>query len=133
MSLGLDGETTEFEQAFLDSHVERCADCRRHAACVGATTAAVRTTQLIERFELGSMTFRARRRPLRTFAAAAAAAFVVIGAGLTGLTSVPRAQQQSVPSVHRPAYLDSAAYEMRLIRRLSAAPRTSGTIYTKAS
>src|SRR6476646_10689130 len=82
-SLGLDGELSQLEQALLRAHVGRCAACAEFASDVGALTQELRTTAL-ERVVVEALPAR-RRSGRRTFRLGAAAAVVVIAAGLGSL------------------------------------------------
>jgi hypothetical protein len=124
-SLRVDGETTEFEGAFLDSHLAVCADCADLAAGIAASTAAIRASTLVVPPVLTLPTAR-RRGPAFRHLQAAAAAIVLLGAGLAGLAGVPRPDgSSSERSSPRPAYLDSASYEQKFIRQLGAGPPPS--------
>jgi len=83
-SLGLDGELSQIEQALLRSHVRRCAACAEFASDVGALTQELRTTAL-ERVVVAPLPARRRSARRRTLQLGAAAAVVVIAAGLGSL------------------------------------------------
>ncbi len=121
-SLRPDGAGSELEEAFLTSHLADCAVCRAYSDAVAAATAAIRATEPIESPAFALLGPPRRRIPMRALQAAAAA--VIVGAaglsGLAGLSEQPG--DNSVPSVQRLAYLDSAGYEQGLIKALTRAP-----------
>jgi anti-sigma factor RsiW len=84
VSLGLDGELSEVEQALLRLHVARCAACAGYALDLDALTRELRTAPLA-RPAVAGMPQRRRSagRPLLQVGAAAAA--VAIAAGLGSL------------------------------------------------
>lgn len=121
-SLRPDGAGSELEEAFLTSHVADCAGCRAYADAVAVSTAAIRATELIEAPAFALPRSPSRRIPMRALQAAAAAV-IVATAGLSGLAGLsPQQGDDSVPSAHRLAYLDSAGYEQGLIEELTRAP-----------
>jgi predicted anti-sigma-YlaC factor YlaD len=83
-SLGLDGELSQVEQALLRAHVGRCAACAEFASDVGALTQELRTTAL-ERVVVEALPARRRSSGRGTFRLGAAAAVVVVAAGLGSL------------------------------------------------
>jgi len=83
VSLDLDGELSDHEEARLERHVQRCERCAEYARSVARTTELVRRAPL-EEFRL-PVTFA---RPRRRFApvlrnASAIAAVAVVGLSLT--------------------------------------------------
>lgn len=116
-SLRPDGPGSELEEAFLTSHLADCAWCRAYAGAVAASTAAIRATEPIE--APAFVVLRPRHRiPMRALQAAAAA-LVVATLGLSGLAGLLQQQaDNSGPTAHRLAYLDSADYEQGLIEKL---------------
>jgi predicted anti-sigma-YlaC factor YlaD len=83
-SLGLDGELSQVEQALLRAHVGRCAVCAEFASDVGALTQELRTTAL-EGVVVAGVPTRRRSSRARVLQLGAAAAVVVIAAGLGSL------------------------------------------------
>jgi predicted anti-sigma-YlaC factor YlaD len=81
-SLRLDGELSEFEQALLDAHLERCAPCADYAQNVTAATVALRRAEASGLSVPIALPLSRRALPLRAVSAAAAAAAVVAAVGL---------------------------------------------------
>jgi hypothetical protein len=82
VSLRLDGELSELEQALLDAHVRTCAGCRAFADAATGFSALLRAARL-EPAPLVPLHPRyATRRTVLAFAAAAVLAIAAIGAGL---------------------------------------------------
>jgi predicted anti-sigma-YlaC factor YlaD len=81
-SRSLDAELSQFEQALLDAHLDRCGGCRTFAVEVEGLTRALRAAEL----EAVRLAVRSRSRPVRARAAqlSAAAALVLAAAGLGG-------------------------------------------------
>jgi anti-sigma factor RsiW len=134
VSLALDGELSPFEQAELRTHLARCGKCHAYAEQAAAFTALVRQSEP-EPFDMQILMPRRHRlmlRPLQIGAAAAMLAVVGLG-GFLGLggngailssgVEVSSVQGQS----GRPAYLDSASYELRLIRQVSGTDSPNGS------
>jgi Putative zinc-finger len=127
MSLRLDDILSKFEQAKLDTHLAGCAACRAYETELVAFTRLVRTTQL-QPLAL-SIGLPLRRRPLvlgkQAVMTAAAIAILCLGSLLAidrGHHAARRhleAARRSHATAHfaRPAYLDSADYERRLIEQ----------------
>jgi predicted anti-sigma-YlaC factor YlaD len=81
-SLRLDGELSEFEQALLDAHLERCAPCAGYAGNVTAATEALRQAEASRLSVPVALPLRRRALSLRAVSAAAAAAAIVAAVGL---------------------------------------------------
>jgi predicted anti-sigma-YlaC factor YlaD len=115
ISLELDGELSEFERIVLEAHAARCDDCRTFRLELRGISGELRAAPL-ERLGRAVVLPRrpARSRRAIQFAAAAAAA-VAVGAGST--IGVITADRQGRGVSTRPAYLDSAQYEMKLVQR----------------
>jgi anti-sigma factor RsiW len=117
VSLALDGELSQVEQASLGAHVGRCAACAEFARDVEGLTRALRAAPL-ERPAVAYARPR-RRSAMRTLQLAAAAAAVVLAAGLGSL-----AGSLNHPAGHARA-VASAAPSPELWRALAlAGPRT---------
>jgi len=84
VSLGLDGELSEVEQASLRAHVGRCAACAGFTRDVEALTRKLRTAPL-ERPVVAGMRRRRRSAGLRALQLGAAAAAIALAAGLGSL------------------------------------------------
>lgn len=116
VSLELDGELSQFEQAMLTAHVARCAECRAYQDDLLAITRQLRTTPL-ELLESPIVLPRRRRALARPFQVVAVAAVALAAVGsVTGLLQSGRSTQPQRNPTVRPAYLDSMSYEMHLIR-----------------
>jgi anti-sigma factor RsiW len=93
LSLALDGELSQLEDAHLDAHLANCASCRAFGAEIGAATRLVRTAPLEE------LTFPiaipGRNRIARRGFQIAAAAAVVMAAGIGSLDLANREAQQT--------------------------------------
>lgn len=138
LSLYLDGELTSFEESGLRTHLAECPACRAYQGEVASFTQCVRTTPLAP-FETPIVMPRLHRLTLRPVHIGAAATFLaVIGlAGALQLTpqrgGAPAPSSPSVPksspgaSNARPAYLDSADYERRLMQQTQKTHRRSSS------
>jgi anti-sigma factor RsiW len=102
-SLRLDGELSEFEQALLDAHLERCAPCAQYARNVVSATEALRRADASPLSAPIALPLRRRTLPLRAISAGAAAAAIFaavglgtligsVGGGHSGLQSVQNAR-----------------------------------------
>jgi anti-sigma factor RsiW len=94
-SLRLDGELSEFEQALLVAHLERCEPCRAFAAELDAVTTRLRNAPLETLEQPVALPARRRisRRPVEV---AAAAALMLTALGVTGAL---RTIESSSPSL----------------------------------
>ena len=84
VSLGLDGELSELEQALLRAHVGRCATCAGFERDADALTRELRGAPL-ERPVVAGMPQRRRSAGMRVLQVSAAAAAVALAAGLGSL------------------------------------------------
>ena len=84
VSLGLDGQLSEVEQAMLRAHVGRCAACAGFARDVDALTRELRAAPL-ERPTVAGVPLRRRSVGMRMLQVGAAAALVACAAGLGSL------------------------------------------------
>jgi hypothetical protein len=106
VALRLDGELSEFETAIMRPHLERCESCRTFADDVAAIAREIRSTP----YEPvpWPISISAPRRfgiPLRHVQVAAAAALVVVAAGLGSVYGALRSHaepKQVAPIVHAP-------------------------------
>ena len=112
LSLRLDAEISEFEQARLDEHLRSCADCRAYEAELRGLTETLRAAAQEE----PSFAFQLPRRPyvgayaLRAISATAAVAVMAIS-GLVGLSGfVARSS-----SPERTAAVDVRAARERMV------------------
>src|SRR5262245_57808441 len=81
-SLRLDAELSEFEQALLDAHLERCASCADYARNVTSATEALRRAEASALSAPIALPVRRRALSLRAVSAGAAAAAVFAAVGL---------------------------------------------------
>jgi predicted anti-sigma-YlaC factor YlaD len=130
VALRLDGELSEFEDAMMTSHLERCEACRAFAADVDGFTQELRDASpepLPQPVEIEWP--RRFRLPLRQFQVAAAAALVVLATGLGslyGTLHTTRSPQISTPLVHAPM---GTADDQLLLRKLRVAElRSAGPL-----
>jgi anti-sigma factor RsiW len=114
ISLQLDGELSDFERIVLETHVARCPDCRAFRVDVRGISRQLRHAPLepLPRPVVLPRRTRFEGRMLPYVAAAAAAVAVALGTSL-GVISADHSPAHRL----RPAYLDSAGYEMKLIRQ----------------
>ncbi len=107
VSLRLDGEISELEEAFLESHLRRCADCREYETTVRGAVLALRAEPL-ERMEHPVLVTRPRRVDLRPVSVARVAAAVAAVVGMTAVLGTQLAKEPS-PSSRQPARVDSSS------------------------
>jgi anti-sigma factor RsiW len=100
ISLELDSELSQLEQAMVSAHLERCSECSAYRDEVAAFTSALRAAPL-ERMERPI----ALRRPRRVIAArlqvGVAAAFALVALGLAGQIATAPPSSDSSPSGSR--------------------------------
>jgi anti-sigma factor RsiW len=131
-SLRLDAELSEFEQALLAAHVERCEPCRSFAAELDAITTRLRNAPL-EPLEQGVALPARRRFSRRPAEVAAAAALMLTALGITGavrgiessnpsLTFSPPGVSTAVETREFSDIRRSSIRRMMLRLRLSSAP-----------
>jgi ferric-dicitrate binding protein FerR (iron transport regulator) len=118
ISLQLDGELSEFERIVLEAHVARCGDCRAFRVDLRGISRELRHAPLepLERPIVLPRRTRFDGRTLQYVAAAVAAIAVGVGSSL-GVISTERSGNSTLRHRLRPAYLDSAVYEMQLIKQ----------------
>jgi len=98
LSLALDGETSQLEDARVDAHLATCASCRAFSAEIGAATRIMRAAPLEE--PSVPLSIPLPRRIVRRAFQAAAAAAVVLAAGIGSIDLANReAQRNAAPSL----------------------------------
>jgi predicted anti-sigma-YlaC factor YlaD len=88
ISLGLDSELSELEEALVAAHLERCATCRAFATEIEAFTETLRLAPPVEL----SMQIRLPRRRARIgvgYAGSAAVAAISVAIALVGVVGLP--------------------------------------------
>lgn len=120
-SLRLDGELSELEQALLDAHVARCAECRTYATEVAALTARLR---LVEPELLTTPVTLPRRATgaLRSLQTGVAAAMVIAAAALGSALGVLERSHSTPSRSSLPTRVSSIAFDdnadtLRALRR----------------
>ena len=98
VSLSLDGELSEVEQASLRAHVGRCAACAGFERDADALTRELRTAPL-ERPAVAGMVLRRRSATMRALQVGAAAAAIVLAAGLGSAVGSLNARHAPVRTV----------------------------------
>jgi predicted anti-sigma-YlaC factor YlaD len=104
VSLRLDEEISEFEEALLEAHLRRCAACREFEASVRGAVVTLRA-QPLERIDHPVVVFGRRRLPVRRSAIASVAA---VAAAVVGVTTVLSVQGAKSPSRQTPTQLPAA-------------------------
>ena len=118
VSLRLDGELSEFEDALLTAHLGRCDACSDYEGSVHGAVQALRAEQL-ELLTHPVGVYSRRRALLRPTALARAAALVVAGIGLaTVLNSQP---SQHFPATPVPQVAPSDNRDLQEARQLRVA------------
>jgi anti-sigma factor RsiW len=122
LSARVDCELNELEDAELRRHLAVCPSCTAYDAELGAFSRILRTAPL-EQPEFAIFVPRTRRLAARIQVGAAAAAVLatVVFAALSGALNGRDLRFLNASSAPRPAYLDSASYEQRLIKEARAA------------
>jgi anti-sigma factor RsiW len=93
LSIALDGELSQLEDAQLDVHLAKCPSCRAFGAEIGAATRTIRTAPLEE--PSIPITIPGRDRVARRSFQVAAAAAVVMAAGIGSVDLANREAQRS--------------------------------------
>jgi len=122
VSLGLDRELSEIEQASLRAHVGRCAACACFARVADATTRELRAAPL-ERPAVAGIAPRRRSVAVRSLQVGAAAAAVALAAGfgsLAGSLNSPSAPAFTTATTGHAAQAFGAVASVVPVRRLPA-------------
>jgi anti-sigma factor RsiW len=99
-SRSLDGELSDFERALLDTHLERCEECRAYSAELTEIVTRMRAAPLEPLAQPISLPSRRRGRARALQGAAAvAAAAVAVTAGLVGSMQSHSTQGRPNPSL----------------------------------
>jgi predicted anti-sigma-YlaC factor YlaD len=104
VSAGLDDELSQLERAMIDSHLERCMECREYDAGVSAVTAVLRTARL-EQMTRPVAVRRQRHLAVRHRVQVAATAAAVAAIGLFAASHLSLSRPDS--SYFNPAYVPS--------------------------
>lgn len=122
VSLALDGELTELDEARLDAHLAECAGCRALEAELSGLTLALRAAPLEQLSRPVSLPQRVRwsLRPLQVGAAAAA---VAVAAGLAGVVDTVRSHPATPKYVRGTSGPADRIDVLRTIRRADLTPR----------
>jgi predicted anti-sigma-YlaC factor YlaD len=130
-SLRLDGELSELEQALLDAHLARCADCRAFAAATEAHTLELRSSEP-EQLTAPIALPRRATGALRSLQTGVAAAMVIAAAALGSALGVLQ-HSHSTGQTTVPARVSTIAFEddantLRSLRRDSLIQQGRGSI-----
>jgi len=104
VSLRLDDEISELEDALLDAHLRRCASCREFEASVHGAVVILRA-QPLEAIDHAVVVPGRRRIPMRRATVASVAA---VAAAVVGVTTVLSTQVGETPAAHAPGPLPAA-------------------------
>jgi predicted anti-sigma-YlaC factor YlaD len=104
ISLRLDDEISELEEAKLGAHLRRCTACREFEATVRGAVVTLRA-QPLEQIDHPVFVSGRRRLPLRRGAVASVAA---VAAAVVGVTTVLSTQVSRSPSTHTPTQIPAA-------------------------
>jgi hypothetical protein len=119
-SLRLDGELSELEQALLDSHLERCADCRSFALATAAFTHELRSSEP-EQLTAPIALPRRATGALRSLQTGVAAAMVIAAAALGSALGVLEHSRSpgptTLPARVSTVVADDNANSLRTLRR----------------
>ena len=131
LSLQLDGELSQLEQALLDSHLERCPDCRSYSVATAAHTFELRMSEP-EQLTAPIVLPRRATGALRSLQTGVAAAMVVAAAALGSALGVLE-HSRSTGQTTLPARVSTIAFEdnantLRSLRRDSLIQQGHGPI-----
>jgi hypothetical protein len=128
-SRGLDGELSDFEQALLENHLDRCEPCRAYSVELEQIVGRLRMAPLEPLPHPISLPSRSRART-RVFqiTAASAAAAVAATAGLVGALqshrpATPRPNFNLTPIVNSEDFQSQDVQEMHQFRAAVQAPK----------
>ena len=122
LSLRLDGELSEFERALMDAHLGCCAECRAFEVDVAAFTTALREAPP-ERLGEPVALPRRPRRPAHGIRVAAAAAAVLVAAGVGSILGTVRggADESATVNTSRLAAASTSPDSLNALRDLRVA------------
>jgi anti-sigma factor RsiW len=100
ISLELDGELSQLEQAMVSAHLQRCPDCRAYRDEVATFASALRAAPL-ERMERPIVLRRPRRVIAARLQVGVAAAFAVVALGVAGQIASQSPSPESSPVGNR--------------------------------
>jgi predicted anti-sigma-YlaC factor YlaD len=129
VSLRLDGELSELEEAFLVAHLRQCAVCSEYEETVRGLVVALRARPLEQLEHIVPVRGR-RRLVIRPTTLARAAALVAAVVGVTTVLSTQSAQRpQQAPTVPGATVGNEDLEQLRMIRLINLGgqpPRGSG-------
>jgi predicted anti-sigma-YlaC factor YlaD len=120
-ALELDGELSEFERALMRAHLDRCDDCREFAGDVSAVATHLRSAPLEALARPVTLPARRRVASFRHVQVAAAAAVVLVAAGLGGLYGSVRTEERGLSAASAHPTSLAAVSEDRLVRAVRLA------------
>jgi anti-sigma factor RsiW len=122
ISLELDDELSQLEQAMVSAHLERCPECRAYRDDVASFTSAVRAAPL-EPVERPIVLRRPRRVIAARLQVGVAAAFAVVALGVAGqIASEPQGPSSSPSGSREISYptLRAIEREQEMLRRINS-------------
>jgi len=120
LSLRLDFERSEFEEAFLETHLRVCGACRAFASDIEGFTGALRAAPLAE-LTVPVQLPRQRRRRVSSLGSLSAVATVAAAVVLSGIAGLHFEQARSQSTALQPTHEFTNLMEQQL-NRLGAAP-----------
>jgi predicted anti-sigma-YlaC factor YlaD len=121
ISVGLDGELSELEQAMVGSHLSWCGSCRAFEADVTTFTRMVRSAER-ERMETPVVIRRPRRYAALRVPASVAAAMALVVVGVASQVAAFQPRDATRASVSRYPTQEQIRYEQRLLKIASGEP-----------